>query len=108
MTKKKHMINWDKVPLGSKPDTHIAKELGCYPTAVCSARKTRGIPPYEKKRYNWDEVPLGIKVDKDIAKELGCSWLSVFNVRKKRNIPAFKSDWDLWVEAQQTSEVKES
>lgn len=41
---RKLTIDWDTVPLGSKPDTQIAQDLGCSSYAVWNARSQRGIP----------------------------------------------------------------
>jgi hypothetical protein len=49
-------INWDEQPLGKKPDTEIAKEIGVHGSLVSRTRKLLGIPPFcgprKRSRYN--------------------------------------------------------
>lgn len=52
-------IDWDNVPLGKKPDSVIAKELGVSHPAVLRARVARNIPPFTtstRKGINWDDA----------------------------------------------------
>ncbi len=88
-------INWDDVPLGSKPDTVIAKEFGVVSQVVAKARSRRGIPRFSSTGYRtltdeeWQSCGLGEKPDSEIARELGVSRESVGLVRRNRGIPAF-------------------
>ena len=47
MRKKNYRINWDSQPLGKVTDLMLAQKLGVTPQAVYSARKSRGIKPYD-------------------------------------------------------------
>ena len=38
-------INWSKIPLGTLPDPVIARQYGVSASAVCQARRKRGIEP---------------------------------------------------------------
>ncbi len=80
-------IDWDAQPLGNRSDEEIAQTLRCTRTAVCAARKRRGISRFG--RIDWDNQPLGKKSDVIIARELGVSPPAVAYARNARGIGPF-------------------
>ena len=86
-------IVWDHVPLGLKPDTVIAKELGVASQSVALARSRRGIAAFHKYREptqdEWNSCGLGEKPDSEIAISLGVPRERVGSIRRKHGIPAF-------------------
>jgi len=49
--------DWDSVPLGTKPDTVLARELGVSTHAVRGARSKRGIRAFSGSGYTYEGVP---------------------------------------------------
>ena len=97
ITKQKD-IDWNRMRLGTKPDSYYANKYKVSVSNVAQARQRRGIPACsetptlsEAKRrgIDWDKVKLGTKPDTVIARQLNVSVVSVCLQRKKRNIPAF-------------------
>lgn len=90
--KNKH--DWDKVPLGTKPDAVLSEEHGIHHATIRAARNRRGIPAYKKsklehERFDWTGVAFGTKSDADLAQELGVKASSVGGARRRRGIPTF-------------------
>lgn len=82
-------VDWDSQPLGELPDVRLAAHLGVSQSAVCAARRSRGIPRYNPP-IDWDRVPLGERPDREQAQLLGCSAQSVAVERRRRGIPRYK------------------
>lgn len=91
-------IDWDSQPLGQVTDKEVADKLGVSESAVCQARKRRGIPGTRecRKKINidWDSQPLGKEFDSVIARELNVDPTTVGAARNKRGIPKRHIDWD--------------
>lgn len=51
-------INWDNVPLGTKPDAVIAKELNVNRRTVCTERNKKGIKPFIGKILTQEEFAV--------------------------------------------------
>ena len=81
-------INWDKAPLGERPDSVVAKMYGVLQETVRRARLQRGIKATYIDRVDWGKQPLGKKPDAEIAKEIGCNRESVRSARVRRGIPS--------------------
>ena len=81
-------IDWDSIPLGTKPDRLIAEEYGVRYRNVRTARINRGIPRVIARGFDYSKQPLGQVPDRVIAKTLGISPVSVAHARKMRGIPA--------------------
>jgi hypothetical protein len=90
-SKRKSRYDWDKIPLGQKPDADIARELGCSNQLVWENRRLRGIESFTVKRPKefWDEQPLGKVSDEMLALMLDCTVNSVRAARLKRDIPPY-------------------
>lgn len=123
-------INWDLVPLGSAPDTTLAKQLGVGAQVVWKARSRRGIPRFRTPEYarssaiDWDQVGLGERPDSALARELGVTKRYVCAERRRRRIPAFvglvltqegnpcrsiyEAMYDAWLHAQGTPHEHEA
>jgi hypothetical protein len=88
-------INWDRMPLGTVPDTTLAKQLGVSVQVVQKARSRRDIPRFRTPGHmqgsgiDWDVVGLGERPDSVVARELGVSRRHVCAERHRRRIPAF-------------------
>lgn len=54
----KNLIDWGKVPLGTKPDDAIARELNVTRRKVCTERNKRNIKPFIGKILSQEELPL--------------------------------------------------
>jgi hypothetical protein len=46
---RKQGIEWERIPLGWRPDKTIAAEIGCRQQTVWHARTSRGIPAYQER-----------------------------------------------------------
>lgn len=102
MPKTKDSINWNRIKLGTHPDTFYAKKYGVTPIAVHAARTKLGIPAYQatpeeiskwggvKQTVNWDRVQLGTQSDSYFAQKYGVSTFTVHAQRVKRGIAAFQ------------------
>jgi len=103
MPTRRRRIDWDQYAdlFGTMTDAKVAARIGCTSTAVCAARKARGIPPYPQPTIDWPTHAhlLGTMADCDLAKRLGCATTSVFKARTARSIPPFHNvaiDWTRW------------
>lgn len=93
--------DWGKLPLGTMPDTEIARIYNKPVTSVASGRQALGIPAFEPERIDWDAQPLGVETDCAIALRLGVSASNVAAARTCRAIPPVNTpirhpdiDWD--------------
>lgn len=89
---KKLNIDWSTVPLGSKTDAEIAKELKVSIGSVNHARLKLGIAKKGKATIDWDNQPLGQMPDTELAKNLNISQVSVWKARTRKNIPVYKKN----------------
>ena len=88
-------MDWSGIPLGTKADGAMAKDLGMSFASVARARRRLGIPAFvgasgHKLGIDWDNQPLGEVPDMTLATRLGCSSISVRSARIHREIPLFK------------------
>jgi hypothetical protein len=82
------LINWDTIPLGSKPDKELAKDLGVSPPSVRQQRVKRKIPAFKLER--WDRSLLGVLPDSEISRRYGICTSSISEVRNRLKIPPAK------------------
>ena len=76
-----------------KPDTEIARAVGCYPDTVRRWRKAAGLPPryrQEIDRKKLKELWEAGMDDPHIAKELGVSTMSAWRARNGMGLPTQK------------------
>lgn len=110
----KNIIDWSKWDhlLGSKPDSALAKDIGCHPSSVFTRRKKLGVPvnpsgkamreQMNSKNYDWSRLDplLGTESDISIAKTTGVNNNIIAKRRKRLGIPGkfehMKIDWSNW------------
>lgn len=92
------VVAWDEVQdLGQMPDAKLGRRLGVTAAAVRSARLSRGIPAYERRRTartgshpgTWPKVDplLGQMPDAEVARRFGIPVGMVRSRRAKLGIP---------------------
>ena len=69
-------MDWSGIPLGSKSDGALAKDLGMSWASVARARRKLGIPAFVgasgiRLGINWDSQPLGKVSDMSLGTQLG-------------------------------------
>lgn len=84
-------IEWDNVPLGQKPDTVLARELGVTNQVVWEARSRRGIARFggARTQIDWSSLPLGEQPDRAVARQVGVSRRTVAYHRARLGIGPF-------------------
>lgn len=114
VSRPKNIIDWSKWDhlLGSKPDSALAKDIGCHASSVFTRRKKLGVPvnPTGKamrermnsKNYDWSKIDplLGNESDAAIEKITGVNVNAIAKRRKILGIsPKYeysKVDWSKW------------
>ena len=95
-------IDWTNIPLGTKPDTVIAKEYGLAYNRVQKKREALGIPRVPQRKFDYSKQPLGKVTDAEIARSMGIAASCVALARKQRGIapckPRSRSHTDLEVQ----------
>ena len=94
-------VNWDKQPLGGKPDCELAWELGVSEPRVAAARRARDIQTYQSRtgihrsrsvRHKWEEIPLGQMSDHNVSRVFRIPVSTVSHARRRRGIPSFSGE----------------
>ena len=94
------VVDWDNEPrLGTMSDYKLSVIIGCSASAVCEARRRRGVPPAPpetrvyREPHDWDnEGRLGKMTDRELALIIGWSRGTVRRQRTARGIPPFTED----------------
>jgi hypothetical protein len=90
-TARAYPIDWSIVPLGTKTDDALGKELGVSGSCVRRHRLNYNIPSFKEKHIvtDWSRIPLGQVPDWVIAEKLGKSIDVIAVARSARGIPPY-------------------